>query len=60
MLKGFDYVVIRHVHIEGNFAADFLWHFAYSFPSGVHVLEAPPRGLSSWLLHDKINVSYFR
>ena len=56
LLRNFESVVIRHVHREGNFAADFLSHYAYSFSRGVHVLENPPVGIGSWLLHARLGV----
>ena len=58
LLQNFESVMVRHVHIEGNFAADFLSNYAYNFSRGVHVLENPPVSiLSSWLLHDRLCVS---
>ncbi|XP_047943081.1 uncharacterized protein LOC125189902 [Salvia hispanica] len=60
LLQDFESVVIQHVHREGNFAADFLSHYAYSFHKGVHVLEGPPPGMNVWLLHDRLGVTYLR
>lgn len=44
ILQDFYSVVVLHVHREGNFATDFLSHFAYSFSRGLHVLDTPPLG----------------
>ena len=60
LLHEFDSVKLRHVHREGNFAYDFLLHYTYNFHIGVHVLESPPLGLSMWLMHDRLGVSYIR
>ncbi|KAL1554026.1 hypothetical protein AAHA92_14631 [Salvia divinorum] len=60
LAQDFDSVVVNHLHREGNFAADFLSHYAYSFSRGVHTLETPPIGLSIWLLHDRLRISYVR
>ena len=60
LLLEFDSASVRHVHREGNFAADFLSHHAYNFGRVVHVLEQPPTGLAIWLLHDSLGISYDR
>ena len=60
LLHEFDLVVLRHVHREGNFAADFLSHYAFNFYKGVHVLESPSLGFSIWLMYDRLGVCYVR
>ena len=60
LLQDFESVVVQHVHRDGNFAADFLSHYAYSAHKGVYVLDGPPPGMNVWLLHDRLGVSYLR
>ena len=60
LLQNFDFVALQHVHREGSFAADFLSHYACSYHRGVHVLEAAPSGLHSWMLHDRLCAAYIR
>ena len=42
MLQDFNLVMRRHVHNEGNFAANYLSHYAYLVHNGIRMPENPP------------------
>ncbi|KAF2309402.1 hypothetical protein GH714_001974 [Hevea brasiliensis] len=53
-------VRVCHIYREAIFCTDCLAEFASTLPMGLHVLEAPSAGITSWLLHASSGVSYSR